>query len=84
MKSTVFFVKSGCLLPQLIIFNLFFGWLFLPVLSWLVVGVILILLFAANSYFLARKITSGTSSKRKGVIDVQGQVVEEKDKFLKN
>ncbi len=83
MKSTVFFVKSGCLLPQLIILNFFFGWLFLPVLSWLVVGVILILLFVANSYLLAKKIASG-SPKRKGVIDVQGHVVEEKDNFLKN
>ena len=84
MKSTVFFVKSGCLLPQLIILNLFFGWLFLPVLLWLAVGVILIVLFVVNSFLLARKITSGTPSKQKDVIDVQGQVVDEKDRFLKN
>lgn len=78
MKSTVFFVQSGCVLPLLMIFNLFFGWLFLSPLLWLAVEAILIVLFLANSFLLAKKMVFGPS-KRKGAIDVEGHVVEEKD-----
>ena len=76
----VFFSRSGCLLPLLIILNLFFGWLFLKLWHWLLIEAILILLFIVNAYIITRKILS-VSSRRDNVVDVEGEVIEEKKKL---
>lgn len=77
MKSAFFFSQTGCLLPLLILGNLFFGWIFLGALHWLLLEVILVSFFIINSYILTRKIISG-SRKADNVIDVKGEVIEEK------
>jgi len=76
MKSFVFFSRTGCFLPLLIIFNLLFGWIFLRPLHWLLVEAILILFFIISGYVIMRKIIS--SSKRNDAIDIEGEVVEDK------
>lgn len=78
MKSFVFFSRSGCVLPFLIIFNLFFGWIFLKPLHWLLLEVVLISLFFVNGYIGARKVLRTASKKGNGVIDVKGEVVEDR------
>lgn len=80
IKSFVFFSQAGCLLPLLIILNLFFGWMFLKPIVWLLTEAILILLFMINSYILTRRISS-FSTKRDNVVDVEGEVVEDKHKL---
>ncbi|MDD4899572.1 MAG: hypothetical protein PHT31_05955 [Candidatus Omnitrophica bacterium] len=81
VKSFVFFSQTGCFLPFLIIFNLFFGWLFLRPLYWLGLEGVLILLFLLNAAIFSRKLSSLTKDKRrKGAIDIEGEVVEEKEK----
>ena len=79
LSSFVFFSGSGCLLPSLIIFNLLFGWIFLKPKPWLLTEAILILFFIINSFIITRKIIS-ISSKRDDVIDVKGEVVEDRHK----
>lgn len=79
MKSFVFLSRSGCLLPFLIVFNLFFGWLFLKPTHWLLLEFILILLFALNAYLLTRKIFNAAKDNNDlldsaDVIDVEGEV----------
>ncbi len=81
MKSFVFFSRTGCLLPLLIAFNFFFGWIFLRPLQWLMLEAVLILSFVVTSYIVARKIFRSTSGKSNGVIDVKGEVVEDKPKL---
>ncbi|MBM3245798.1 MAG: hypothetical protein FJZ13_00505 [Candidatus Omnitrophica bacterium] len=81
MKSFVFFSRSGCILPLLIIFNLFLGWIFFRPLYWLAIEATLILLFLLNSYILTRKIIS-CAARRDGAVDVQATIVEEKPKKL--
>lgn len=77
MPQFIWHGQSGCLLPMLIIFNLFFGKLiFNSTRLWLGVEAILILLFIIKIHFFARKISQQFRPKGK-VIDVQGQVVEE-------
>ncbi|MFH0763244.1 MAG: hypothetical protein V1925_05085 [Candidatus Omnitrophota bacterium] len=73
-----FFIQSGCLLPFLIVFNLIFGWLIFPAPAWFLLGGILILLFAINSYILVKKAASFSSSSRRGndAIDVEAQEEE--------
>jgi hypothetical protein len=73
----IFTQGKGCLLPLLIILNLFFGWIFLKPRYWLLLEAILLLLFIANSYIFSRKIFSA-SSRRNNVIDVEGKVVEDR------
>jgi uncharacterized membrane protein len=80
MKPIVFFSRTGCLLPLLIILNLFFGWIFFKPLEWLAVGLILVLLFMLSSIILTRKIFS-VSSKDKRIIDVEGEVLDDKHKL---
>ena len=82
MKTLFFSSRTGCLLPVLIFFNLFFGWIFFPLRLWLAIEGILILLFFLNSYILLRRfsnIAPNTSGGRKGVIDVEGKVIERED-----
>jgi len=87
--------SSGCLLPFLIIFNLFFGKLiFGSTRLWLGVEAILIFLFILKINLIARKVDQqvrgfASASKSHGqnykvqgsVIDVEGHVVEEKKKL---
>lgn len=80
LRSFVFFSGSGCLLPALIFFNLFFGWIFLKPLHWLIIEAILILFFIINGYIITRKIFS-SSPKGDDVIDVKGEVVEDRHKL---
>jgi len=81
MRSVFFFSQSGCLLPILLMFNLFFGWLFFAPLIWLSIEGILLVLFFVNSLILLRRISSMTSKVspgREGAIDVEGEIVEDK------
>jgi len=78
IKSFVFLSRSGCLMPLLIVLNLFFGWIFLKPVPWLVVEAVLMLLFVIHSYITARKIVSASSSRRHNAIDVEGEVVQDK------
>lgn len=61
IKSFIFFSRTGCLLPLLIILNLFFGWIFLRLHYWLLTELILILLFVINGYIITRKINAFAS-----------------------
>ncbi len=83
LRSFVFFSRTGCLLPLLIICNLFFGWIFLKPKEWLIIETILLLLFMINGYVMTRKIISSASvrKKRSGVIDVEGEVVKDRLKL---
>jgi len=81
IKSFVFFSRTGCFLPLLIILNLFFGWLIFKPRYWIIIEAILILLFIINGFIITRKIISTSSKKRDDVIDVKGEVVEERHKL---
>jgi len=81
LRSFVFLSGSGCLLPALIIFNLLFGWIFLKPKLWLIFEAVLILLFIINGFIITRKIISTSSKKRDDVIDVKGEVVEDRHKL---
>ena len=86
--------QSGCLLPLLIIFNLLFGRaIFNSTYLWLGVEALLVLLFIIKVHVFVRKITQQFRPKGNGsvsdsrshrpdskVIDVEGEVVEEKQK----
>lgn len=95
----VFTGQSGCLLPMLIVLNLFFGKLiFDSTRLWLGIEAILILLFIIKVHAFTRKISeqlwpsghlrqshgqsheSGERGRGK-VVDVEGEVVEEKQKL---
>ncbi len=78
----VFFSSTGCLLPSLIIFNLFFGWIFLKPLYWVAIEAILLLLFVINGYVMTRKIISASGKKRDNVIDVEAEVIREKRRSI--
>jgi len=80
IKSFIFFSHAGCLLPMLIFFNLFVGWIFFKPMLWLLIEAILILLFVFNSFILTKKIIS-KSYKHDDVIDVEGEVIEDKHKL---
>lgn len=80
LRSFIFFSGSGCLLPALIIFNFLFGWIFLKPRQWLITEAILVLFFIINGFIATRKIISSPSKKRDDVIDVKGEVVEERHK----
>ncbi|MDO8663204.1 MAG: hypothetical protein Q7K98_08330 [Candidatus Omnitrophota bacterium] len=67
---------SGCLLPLLIVLNLFFGRLFFDTGHWLAIEGILILLFFFNSYISLRRVFWPGSKKRDGAIDVKGKVIK--------
>ena len=83
----VFTGQSGCLLPVLIIFNLFFGKLiFGSNRLWLGVEAVLVFLFILKIHSFARKINEQLRPKghiRDNVIDIEGEVVEEKHKLEK-
>jgi len=72
----MFIAYSGCLLPILIVLNLFFGRLFFKTSAWLVIEGILILLLMLNSYISFRSVFTAKRRKRGGVIDVEGKVMK--------
>jgi len=78
IKSFVFLSRTGCLLPSLIILNLFFGWSIFKPRYWLIIEAILLLLFVANTYVITRKIFSGFPKKHADAIDVKGEVVKDR------
>lgn len=81
---TGFISRNGCFLPIIILFNLFFGWMFLPAHTWLFIEGILIILFFINSYIFLRRLSSiplRRATKGDEVIDVEGEIVEEKQKL---
>lgn len=76
------FYNSGCLLPFLIIFNLFFGRIFFSPRAWLAIEGILVILFMVNSYIFSKRIINSVKRKDRGnVIDVEGEVIKERDKL---
>jgi hypothetical protein len=88
MAGVVFSGQSGCLLPSLIILNLLFGRVFFrsPYI-WLGLEVLLIVIFCVKAYILACRLgghmrtgDSGVSAKCGKVVDVEGEVVEDKVK----
>ncbi|MFA5287329.1 MAG: hypothetical protein WC394_03540 [Candidatus Omnitrophota bacterium] len=72
--------KSGCLLPFLIIFNLFFGRLFFSFRTWLAVGGVLTIFFLVNSCIFSRRIINNVR-RRDNVIDVEGEVISDREKL---
>jgi hypothetical protein len=82
IKSFVFFSHTGCLLPLLIFLNLFFGWIFFKPRQWLLIEGILILFFILNSLLVTKKIIS-KSSRHKGAIDVEGEIIEDGQQYKK-
>ena len=70
--------QAGCLVPFLIVFNLFFGWLIFKPLIWLAIEGVLVIIFLLNSFFISRKIGS-QHKERSDAIDVEGTVVDGKD-----
>lgn len=78
-RSFVVLSQAGCLLPLLIVCNLFFGWMFLKPFHWFLLGAALVFLFWINSFVMAKRILSNRhpGSRRSDVIDVPAQVVED-------
>ena len=72
----MFFSQAGCLLLLLIFFNFFFGLFFFRFTHWLLIEAGLVFLLILNSFFAAKKLT-GKLKQRDGVIDVEGEVVED-------
>jgi len=81
MKSVLIFSQTGCFLPMLFLFNLIFGWIFFKPLTWLAIEGIILLLILINSLLLVKRISSLAKTKS-NVIDVEGEVVEEKKKIV--
>lgn len=86
-SGLVWIGSSGCFLPFLIIFNLFFGrFIFNSTRLWLGVEAILILIFILSINIMRRKIIRqfgqpGRGRRRGGkVVDIPGQVVGEEKK----
>ncbi len=67
---------SGCLLPLLIVLNLFFGRVFFNTTQWLAIEGILVLLLMLNSYISARRAFSVRRGKHNDAIDVEGKVMK--------
>lgn len=94
MPQVIWSGQPGCLLPTLIIFNLFFGRLiFRSTYLWLGIEVALILLLMIKVGIFMRKVgrqfgrgQDNSARRRRGygkggeVIDVEGEVIEEKEK----
>ncbi len=79
MKKTFILAHTGCLLPLLIILNFIFGWMFLALGYWLLVEAVLVLIFILSSYIMARRLFRGPQ-RDEGVIDVEGEIVEDKER----
>ena len=81
----VFTGQSGCLLPMLIVLNLFFGkTIFNSTRLWLSLEAILVALFMIKLHTFARKINQQLRPQNRSagkVVDVEGEVVQEKQKL---
>jgi hypothetical protein len=81
LKSVFLLSYSGCLIPLLLAANLLFGWVFLSFRQWLLVEAVLFSLLLINSLIFSKKSFSGSSRvRRSNVIDVEGQIIDEKPK----
>lgn len=76
-------VQAGCLLPALMLLNLFFGWMFLSTGAWLCLEGVLILLFVLNASVLVRRVRSWARPRSGKIIDVEAEVMDEKLKLKK-
>lgn len=76
-SSFIFISRTGCLLPLLIISNLFFGWLIFKPGQWLLIEGFLVLFFIINSFIFTRYVSSLSSNKHSKIIDVDVEVVED-------
>ena len=74
------FYNSGCFLPLLIIFNLFFGRIFFSLRTWLAVEGALVAIFMVSSYIFGKRIIN-SAKRRDNVIDVEGEVVKDREKL---
>jgi hypothetical protein len=79
-KSFILISHVGSFLPLLIILNLLFGWLFFSFIHWLLIELGLIILFILNSIIFTKKIFS-TLSQDSDVVDIEGRVVEDRDRL---
>ena len=74
--------RMGCLLPLLIIFNLFFGWMFFGFLLWALIEIVLIIIFILVSLLTARRIFRQEQQKDKdNVIDIEAEVLDDKKRL---
>ena len=80
MRSVLIFSQTGCFLPLIFLINLIFGWMFFKPLTWFAIEGVILLLILINSLLLVRKISSLTKTKS-NVIDIEGEVIEEKKKL---
>ncbi len=79
MNASLIVVSSaGCLLPFLIMANLFLGWLFMPARLWLSLEAAFVFFFFLQSFLLVRKVSSMSAARRR-CIDVEGTVVGNDD-----
>lgn len=81
----IFFARTGCALPFLIILNFIFGWIFLRPGCWAALEVFLIGLFILNIIFLKNKLFSAFNTSPKNargdkkngsIVDIEGEVLE--------
>lgn len=78
--SFILFSNTGCLLPFLLVSNLLFGWIFLGLLKWALLETVLMVLFLFSSFTVAKRIFS-SSGPPDGVIDTEGEVLEEQKRL---
>lgn len=77
-KSFMILSNAGCLLPALIILNLFFGWIFLGPALWLLTGAALVGLFILNSFIMMKKASLYSRPRKSSVIDIEAEVLNDK------
>ena len=77
-KSFMIVSNAGCLLPALIILNLFFGWVFLGPALWLLTGAVLVGLFILNSFIMVKKTATMSRPRKSSVIDIEAEVLDDK------
>ena len=79
-KAMVYIAHAGCLLPILLILNLFFGWLIFKPLIWIGLELVLLLGFVLSSYVFAKSILYSRPGNNEA-IDVEAEVIEEKPRL---
>ena len=77
MKSVVLFGNIGCFLPFLIIFNLFFGWIFLRPAIWLGLEAVLLLILLLSLHIFSKSIRSSMRADSGHIIDVEAEVLKD-------
>ncbi len=79
-RKIILLGRMGCLLPFLIIFNLFFGWMFFGFLLWALIEIVLILVFILVSLLTAKKVFRQEQQKD-NVIDIEAEVLDDKKRL---